>query len=41
MIVESGHYALVLAFVLALFQAIVPLVGLRTGDAKLVQSARS
>jgi cytochrome c-type biogenesis protein CcmF len=41
MIVETGHYALVLAFVLALFQAIVPLVGLRAGDAKLMQSARS
>jgi cytochrome c-type biogenesis protein CcmF len=41
MIVESGHYALILAFVLALFQAIVPLVGLRAGDAKLMQSARS
>jgi cytochrome c-type biogenesis protein CcmF len=41
MIVESGHYALILAFVLALFQAIVPLAGLRAGDAKLMQSARS
>jgi cytochrome c-type biogenesis protein CcmF len=41
MIVEIGHYALVLAFVLALFQATVPLIGMRLGDARLMQSARS
>ena len=41
MIVELGHYALVLAFVLALLQATVPLVGLRLADAQLMRSARS
>src|SRR3954451_14431782 len=41
MIVEIGHYALVLAFVLALFQATVPLIGMRLGDPRLMQSARS
>ena len=41
MIVETGHYALVLAFVLALFQAIVPLLGVRLVDAQLMRSARS
>ncbi|GAC1332682.1 MAG: heme lyase CcmF/NrfE family subunit [Beijerinckiaceae bacterium] len=41
MIVEIGHYALVLAFVLALFQSVLPLVGVRTGDAALMRSARS
>src|SRR3954466_1337181 len=41
MIVEIGHYALVLAFVLALFQATVPLIGVRLGDGRFMQSARS
>ncbi|MEA2833091.1 MAG: cytochrome c-type biosis protein CcmF [Methylobacteriaceae bacterium] len=41
MIVEIGHYALILAFVLALFQAIVPLIGLGLRDTRLMQSARS
>ena len=41
MIVEAGHYALVLAFVLALFQATVPLIGVGLRDARLMQSARS
>ena len=41
MIVETGHYALVLAFVLALFQATVPLLGVRLVDAQLMRSARS
>jgi cytochrome c-type biogenesis protein CcmF len=41
MIVEIGHYALVLAFVLALPQALVPLIGVRLADAQLMRSARS
>ncbi|MEA2841694.1 MAG: cytochrome c-type biosis protein CcmF [Methylobacteriaceae bacterium] len=41
MIVEIGHYALVLAFVLALVEATVPLIGLRLGDVRLMRSARS
>jgi cytochrome c-type biogenesis protein CcmF len=41
MIVEIGHYALILGFVLALFQAIVPLIGVRVADAQLMRSARS
>lgn len=36
MIVETGHFALVLAFALALVQFAVPLVGARTGDARLM-----
>jgi cytochrome c-type biogenesis protein CcmF len=36
MIVETGHFALVLAFALALVQSLVPLVGARTGDARLM-----
>ena len=35
MIVETGHFALVLAFAVALMQAAVPLWGVRTGDAAL------
>ena len=34
--VETGHFALVLAFVLALVQAALPLVGARTGDERLM-----
>jgi cytochrome c-type biogenesis protein CcmF len=34
-IVEAGHYALVLALALALVQSVVPLVGVRVGDAAL------
>src|ERR1700759_4604215 len=41
MIVAIGHYALVLAFVLACFQAIVPLAGLQLADAQLMRSGRS
>jgi cytochrome c-type biogenesis protein CcmF len=41
MIVEIGHYALVLAFALAFYQAIVPLIAMRLSDPKLMQSARS
>ncbi|EJW10177.1 Cytochrome c heme lyase subunit CcmF [Rhodovulum sp. PH10] len=40
MIPELGHYALVLALALALAQAIVPLAGVRTGDAALMSVAR-
>ncbi len=36
MIVEIGHFALVLAFALALVQSVVPLVGARSGDARLM-----
>jgi cytochrome c-type biogenesis protein CcmF len=36
MIVETGHFALVLAFALALVQSVVPLVGARTGEARLM-----
>jgi cytochrome c-type biogenesis protein CcmF len=41
MIVEIGHYALVLAFVLAFFQAVVPLLGVRLGDTQLMGCGRS
>ena len=34
--VETGHFALVLAFVLSLVQFVLPLVGARTGDARLM-----
>jgi cytochrome c-type biogenesis protein CcmF len=39
MIAEIGHYALVLAFALALFQAVVPIIGTRTGDVVLMNAA--
>ena len=39
MIPELGHYALVLALALALFQAVVPLVGARRGDPALIAVA--
>ncbi|MCC2096338.1 MAG: heme lyase CcmF/NrfE family subunit [Hyphomicrobiales bacterium] len=39
MIVEAGHYALVLAFALALFQASVPLWGVLRKDAALMSTA--
>ena len=41
MIAELGHYALVLALALALAQSSVPLIGVRTGDAALMDVARS
>ena len=41
MIVETGHYALVLALALALAQAIIPFAGARMGDAALMRVARS
>ena len=36
MIVETGHFALVLAFALALVQSIVPLVGARFGNERMM-----
>jgi len=39
MIAEIGHFALVLAFTLALYQTIVPLFGARRGDATLMRTA--
>ena len=41
MIVESGHYALVLALALALIQSTVPLLGARLHDPALMNVARS
>ena len=41
MIPELGHYALVLALALALAQSSVPLIGVRAGDAALMDVARS
>ena len=40
MIVELGHYALVLAFILALAQTVLPAWGTLRGDARLM-AARS
>lgn len=37
--IEIGHFALVLAFALALVQATVPLVGTRIGDERMMASA--
>jgi len=39
MIPEAGHYALVLALALALFQSVVPMAGARWRDATLMQTA--
>ncbi len=36
MLVEIGHFALVLAFALAIVQAVVPIAGARLGDARLM-----
>ncbi len=41
MIVELGHYALVLGFALALAQMLVPFVGLRNNDARFIAVAPS
>jgi cytochrome c-type biogenesis protein CcmF len=41
MIAEAGHYALVLAFALALIQSVVPVVGARLRDPALMNVARS
>ena len=40
MIVETGHYALVLALALALMQFAVPFVGARISDAALMRVAQ-
>ncbi|MDR3373148.1 MAG: heme lyase CcmF/NrfE family subunit [Ancalomicrobiaceae bacterium] len=39
MIVEIGHFALVLAFALALVQSVLPVWGARSGDARLMATA--
>jgi cytochrome c-type biogenesis protein CcmF len=39
MIAEIGHFALVLAFALALYQTVVPLYGAHRGDAALMSTA--
>ena len=41
MIAEIGHFALVLALVLALLQSVVPLIGARKGDIHLMSVAGS
>ena len=41
MIVEGGHYALVLALALALIQSVVPLIGARINDPALMNVSRS
>jgi len=41
MIAELGHFALVLAFVVALLQSILPLAGVHTGNLPLQRMARS
>src|SRR5665213_1625577 len=41
MIVEAGHYALVLAFALALFNSVIPFWGIRTRDDRLMATAPS
>ena len=38
MIVEIGHFALVLALSVALFQSVLPLVGARQGDQRLMET---
>ncbi|MCW4113878.1 heme lyase CcmF/NrfE family subunit [Aurantimonas sp. MSK8Z-1] len=38
MIVETGHYALVLALAVALVQSVLPLAGARLGDGRLMQT---
>jgi cytochrome c-type biogenesis protein CcmF len=40
MIVETGHFALILAFALALAQAVIPFAGARLGDGALMRVAR-
>ena len=39
MIVEIGHYALVLAFALSLAQSVLPVIGAHRGDARLMATA--
>ncbi|MGC6471947.1 MAG: heme lyase CcmF/NrfE family subunit [Parvibaculales bacterium] len=40
MIIETGHFALILAFGIALFQALIPLYGAAAGQPRLMQLAR-
>jgi cytochrome c-type biogenesis protein CcmF len=40
MIAEVGHFALILAAVVAVFQSVLPIWGARTGDARLMAVAR-
>ena len=40
-VAELGHFALVLSLSLALIQSTVPLIGLRWGDGRLVEVART
>ena len=39
MIVEVGHFALILALAVAVFQFAVPLFGAATGDSRLMRMA--
>ncbi len=38
MTVELGHFSLVLALGMALVQSVLPLLGARTGDARLMEA---
>ena len=38
MIVEIGHYALILALSLSLVQSALPMIGAKTGDARLMET---
>jgi cytochrome c-type biogenesis protein CcmF len=40
MIIELGHFALILAVVVALFQTVVPMLGAFTREARLMETAR-
>ena len=40
MIVEIGHFSLILAFALTISQSILPIIGARTGDVRLMSTAR-
>lgn len=40
MIVELGHFALILALIVALAQTVAPLIGLRTSEPRLMEMAR-
>ena len=39
MIAEIGHFALILAFALSLSQSVLPLIGVRRGDVRLMATA--
>lgn len=40
MIIETGHFLLIVALALALFQAVVPFIGVLSGDSRMAASAR-